>query len=535
LIIITCGDKEIYNPKNPYLQLINPKLTLEDNAAGSLTFKIYETNLHYESIRKLYPVISVIRNDSTIFKGRVIMDQQDFYKGKSVEVEGKLAFFNDSYMEPFSFSGSPEELFRVLIENHNAQVLPWQRFKMGIITVKDANDYIVRSSEFVLNTWEVLKTKCFQSTLGGHIRIRYEADGDYVDWLADYEKVSSQSIEFAKNMIDLALTVDATETYTAIRPVGADMEGKKVDISSVNEGKNYLINEEKANTYGVIYAPSDASTWEDVTIPANLLKKAKEKLYGTFTTLKETYEIKAVDLNLTDESIEALNIYEYVPVKSNTHGIDEKYILNRAEIHIAEPQNSVYHLGASKRTFEDVSSRSKNDSSVSIPKDISAFNNDKNYVSEDQAKGMLEGYMQAEDVEDIILQRIEELPSGKDGASAYDLAVNSGFAGTEEEWIASLQGKDGKTPTIRIGNVTTGNPGTAAGVTNIGTDTDIILDFIIPQGASGSGSGGVTTLTYEETKNFLDSDSDEDIGSGDNILSYDETLEYLNSENNVDI
>ena len=137
MIIITCGDKEIYNPKNPYLQLINPKLTLEDNAAGSLTFKIYETNLHYESIRKLYPVISVIRNDSTIFKGRVIMDQQDFYKGKSVEVEGKLAFFNDSYMEPFSFSGSPEELFRVLIENHNAQVLPWQRFKMGIITVKD--------------------------------------------------------------------------------------------------------------------------------------------------------------------------------------------------------------------------------------------------------------------------------------------------------------------------------------------------------------------------------------------------------------
>jgi hypothetical protein len=35
---------------------------------------------------------------------------------------------------------------------------------------------------------------------------------------------------------------------------------------------------------------------------------------------------------------------------------------------------------------------------------------------------------------------------GKDGKSAYEIAVKNGFKGTEAEWLQSLHGKDGKTP-----------------------------------------------------------------------------------------
>ena len=189
MITIKNGDNTIYDPRNPYLKLIDPKLVLEDNAAGQLTFKIYDSNLNYNTIKKLYPVLAVVRNGKVIFKGRVVSDKKDFYNGKSVEAEGKLAFFNDSCLEPFSFSGTPFELFRMIIENHNSQVKEWQQFKVGTVTVVDANDYIVRSSESILNSWEALKSRCFQSSLGGHIRIRYEPDGDYIDWLSDYEEV----------------------------------------------------------------------------------------------------------------------------------------------------------------------------------------------------------------------------------------------------------------------------------------------------------------------------------------------------------
>lgn len=35
-------------------------------------------------------------------------------------------------------------------------------------------------------------------------------------------------------------------------------------------------------------------------------------------------------------------------------------------------------------------------------------------------------------------------PQGEDGRSAYEVAVDNGFTGTEDEWLASLQGADGK-------------------------------------------------------------------------------------------
>ena len=36
--------------------------------------------------------------------------------------------------------------------------------------------------------------------------------------------------------------------------------------------------------------------------------------------------------------------------------------------------------------------------------------------------------------------------SGAQGKSAYDIAVDNGFIGTEAEWLDTLRGKDGKTP-----------------------------------------------------------------------------------------
>lgn len=45
-----------------------------------------------------------------------------------------------------------------------------------------------------------------------------------------------------------------------------------------------------------------------------------------------------------------------------------------------------------------------------------------------------------------LLKRIEDAEHGLDGKSAYEIAVEHGYIGTEEEWLASLHGKDGITP-----------------------------------------------------------------------------------------
>lgn len=69
-------------------------------------------------------------------------------------------------------------------------------------------------------------------------------------------------------------------------------------------------------------------------------------------------------------------------------------------------------------------------------------------------------------------------------------------------------GKDGAAATVAIGTVTTGEPGTTASVTNVGTDTAAVLDITIPRGdkgTDGTGAGDVIAAadnTFTATNTF---------------------------------
>lgn len=69
-------------------------------------------------------------------------------------------------------------------------------------------------------------------------------------------------------------------------------------------------------------------------------------------------------------------------------------------------------------------------------------------------------------------------PAGADGDSAYQIAVNDGFVGTEAEWLASLQGTDG----------VDGTAGTA------GTDGASAYQIAVNNGFSGTESEWLTSL-----------------------------------------
>ena len=57
--------------------------------------------------------------------------------------------------------------------------------------------------------------------------------------------------------------------------------------------------------------------------------------------------------------------------------------------------------------------------------------------------------------------------------------------------LQGLQGPAGNAATITIGSVTTSAPGTSAQVTNSGTSSAVVLDFVLPKGKDGA-DGGVT-------------------------------------------
>lgn len=71
-----------------------------------------------------------------------------------------------------------------------------------------------------------------------------------------------------------------------------------------------------------------------------------------------------------------------------------------------------------------------------------------------------------------------------------------------------VNGKDGAAATVAIGTVTTGEPGTTASVTNVGTDTAAVLNITIPRGdkgTDGTGAGDVVAAadnTFTATNAF---------------------------------
>lgn len=75
-------------------------------------------------------------------------------------------------------------------------------------------------------------------------------------------------------------------------------------------------------------------------------------------------------------------------------------------------------------------------------------------------------------------------PQGLQGATGETGA-------TGPQGIQGLQGPAGSAATITIGSVTTSAPGTSASVTNSGTSSAAVLDFVLPKGKDGA-DGGVT-------------------------------------------
>lgn len=345
---VKVDDLILWSPVDNKLKIVSPTLKLEVNKIGSLAFKIYPDHPYYDRLERMKSVITVSQGARVLFKGRVFSDEYDFHKAKKVEVEGALGYFNDSRVRPYNYSGSVDGYLAFLIDRHNEQVEEWQRFKLGTVTVEDPNDLISRASSDTPKTWDEITNKLIK-LLGGYISIRYEEDGNYIDYLADYTDTSTQPIAFAVNLLDLDLSNNGEDLATCLIPYGAkDKEtGKRIDITSVNGGLDYIVDAEAVAKYGRIFA---VETWDDVTVPANLLSKARLRLSNKVKLLSKL-TVKAIDLHLADETIEAFKLGDYVQVFSEPHGIDERVLLTAYSMDLTNPSSCTITLGLEKSSF----------------------------------------------------------------------------------------------------------------------------------------------------------------------------------------
>jgi hypothetical protein len=336
------------------LQLIDVKLTMEVNKAGSLEFTLPTHNVVYNTLQKLKTTIFVRCDGNLVWEGRVLHDEKDFYNRKKVYCEGALSYLLDAIVRPYKWSGSLNGYFNYLISQQYFSVESNRRINYGGVgDLEDENSYIVRSNSEYTTVWDELSDKIL-NTVGGYLHLSLGG----IKWLSMSSSagdISNQVIEFGRNLLDIEEYITAENVFTILIPVGAKSEtddgseGERLTIKSVNGGNDYIVNETAVALFGKIWK---TNTWDDVTEPSNLLTKGRKFLNDNIS-MSVTLSIDAVDLHYIDVNTENIKVGSQVRVVSKPHGLDTYFICSKIIIDMKNPDKTEFTLGTGFNALTD--------------------------------------------------------------------------------------------------------------------------------------------------------------------------------------
>lgn len=360
---IKSDNNEIYNLKDEENYIVeSPKLTLELNKSGELTFYIPPTHPNYNNISGLTSKIQLFNNNNLEFAGRTIENKDAFNKRRYVKIEGELSYLCDSIQKLAVYKCTPYDFFAQIIANHNSQVEESKQFRIGMFTITDSNNYIYRYTNYE-NTLTTIKEKLIDS-LGGFLRVRYANGHRYLDLLADYGKTNSQVIRFGENILDLNKYIKFSSICTAMIPLGTELDEtvstggssgtikKRLTLSSYPDGEygdivksgDMIYSKSGVQNYGYIYADKSSSTFKDITLVANLFSKGVTALSNMLQS-SLTIELNAVDLNLINVDIEKIELGDRIKVLSPPHNLNDYFIVSKIVKDLANPKNNKITLG----------------------------------------------------------------------------------------------------------------------------------------------------------------------------------------------
>ena len=442
-----------YHPSLSKLAITEARISEDAESIDNLTLSAPHNHPYLTSIKPMQSVIVCKKNDETVFEGRALDDGSDFYNTHTWTCESCLAYLKDTVQPPYSYKGTLRGLLEYFISVHNGAVEDKKKFTVGNVTVTDDNDYISYSSSGFTVTLDAIRDKLIK-THGGYLRVRYTDNGKVLDYLADFSTHSLQTVEFGKNLLDVKISRDHTERASALIPLGAliketDAEGqemetnRRVDITSVNDGKNYVCDEDAVSEIGWIWT---SEIWEDVTLPGNLLRKAKARMQEL------AKGVTSMELTIVDESDAGADIGDirarmYVRCISKLHGIDGTYLCLSRTVDYLNPAGNTITIGDSGITLSSASARQDqnisdlSDELVGVTGEIKTINEQKMYRTETYVDGV--NIFRDKGQHSILRCRVfswdKEITELLD-ASSFVWHRNSGDEAADADWDASHVG-----------------------------------------------------------------------------------------------
>lgn len=332
---IYCDGEVLWNPLlvEKAHTVLSPKLNTELNKAATLSFIMPRENEFYSTLKLLTSTITVYDDDEIIFVGRPISITRDWWNNKLVKCEDAVAWLNDYIVEPQTYSGTFQDFFTMLENGYNAQVAVDRRIHFTYYEYP-TNPLTVTIEEYK-PLLDMLWDDYMKVVPKGHILQPNYSTTPITIHIAAIAQFAGQRLLFGKNILDLQDLLDGTEIYTGILPTGSG--DTPITIAPVNDGKKIYYDEDAVAIWGRIVKTVSF----DTDNPATLLQMAKDELAnGTKAAAQIT--IKGVDLFLMGDVSRRFRIGDSTEIVSPPHNYDERHILTRIELDMANPENSNY-------------------------------------------------------------------------------------------------------------------------------------------------------------------------------------------------
>ena len=311
------------------------------NAVSVFSFTLPPKHLYFDSIEGRNGLVKLYDDDNVLFIGDIVNRKENFDCTTEIECQDALGWLNDIVFVKPTFSGAIENYWAYLLGRYNQEASEWRKINIGTVTVQ-GNISINHDTEF-LTIFDLVSELTKLS--GGYVSVRYEGEEIFLDYLAQVNTESDQSILFGTNLINLEDFVSEEQIFSRIYPRGKD----GLDISSVNDGLTYLANGITESMFGIVAVTVDFDTES-----ATELKALGQAYLDANGLASRTLTLTAFDLSLVDKKYTEIKVGNVIPVISPLHGINTKMQVNAKTTDIVTPENSTFTLGLILNTISGI-------------------------------------------------------------------------------------------------------------------------------------------------------------------------------------
>lgn len=367
---MTIDGRPLFDPSIPGYALEEPKLSLEANKFGTLTFSIYPNHTEYANFVMKKSRIKIYNDGDLMFEARPAQRRLNFRGGLDITCEDALSRLQDVVWRPRVYGGSASDIIDWLLEEYNNMIDPdeeklWLHVNAGEVHVDDWSMDIDFTDKAYSTIWDLLMDFTVNDSGGYLVPIYSENTGITLDYLDDdHLPVHTQTIQLGMNMTDLYIESKvADDFFTVLIPLGADTKNadpslssdKKLPltIKSVNSNKIYL-ESDYVDSFGWI---EKTHTWEKVKDASKLKTKGQKYLNKHAGQVTTTMSVSALDLHDAGFDVAPLvgtaRWIMRVPVISAPHNINGNYTIRRIEVMLGSPDATKIEIGNERATVTD--------------------------------------------------------------------------------------------------------------------------------------------------------------------------------------